>query len=366
MIIETITLENFLTYKKFNSRFSEGINVLVGENAVGKTNLLDSIYYSSLGKSSRGLKDKDLINWETPEDFKYARIRINVRTKTTNHKVDVSIDSLGKKRAAIDNNPITRIADLMGVIGIVFFSPSEMRLVKDAPVDRRRFMDIALCQQDQNYLRQLIKYNKLLAQRNKLLKDYYNSTNLNSMSEIITDQLSETQEYILLKRKEFIEKLNPIAKEKHSILTSGKEELFLKFETEDINFNNIANSLKTKYKESFEKDKKLQCTTVGIHRDDIMIKSNDIDIRKFGSQGQQRSVVLSLKLAEMERYFNVKGEMPVVLMDDVLSELDKNRRDNLFELLNGAQTFLTCTDIEKKSNINIYIVTKGEVKKYDN
>lgn len=363
MIIESITLENFLTYKKFNSTFENGINVLVGENAVGKTNLLDSIYFAALCRSSRGIKDKELINWETDKELKYARIRLKTKSKGISHTIDLSIDPYGKKRVLIDSNSITRIADLLGAIGIVFFSPTEMRLVKESPVDRRRFMDIALSQQDRKYYRDLVDYNKLLAQRNKVLKDYSASREIDSLSEMITDQMSEKQEYILKKRYEFISKIEPIAKEKHLYLTSGKEVLGLKYETEDIDMQNIVAELKKKYKESLQKDKKLQYTTVGIHRDDILIRVNDIDIRKFGSQGQQRSAVLSLKIAEIERYKNVLGETPVVLLDDVLSELDETRREALIKLVEGCQTFLTCTDFEKKDNVNIYRVTKGEIKR---
>jgi DNA replication and repair protein RecF len=341
MLVKKVYLENFLSYKSLFVEFEKGLNVLVGANAAGKTNLLESLYYSSVGKSARGLKDKELINWGAESG---ARIRLFVEKKYISHTIDISIDKQGKKRITVDELPISKIGELMGVLNVVYFSPDEMRLIKESPADRRRFMDICLCQTDKIYFYTLVKYNKLLAQRNKLLKNYYDSPKLSDMSELVTDKMSEAQEYLVAKRKNFLDKIAPIANERHRKLTDGKETLDISYETGEVDYGRIADSLKTLYRNCFEKDRRLQFTTVGVHRDDVKITASGIDVRKFGSQGQQRTSVLSLKLAETEFFREVSGEYPVLLMDDVLSELDTDRRKALFGGLDGIQTFITTTE----------------------
>lgn len=354
MLVKKVYLENFLSYESLFVEFEEGLNILIGNNAEGKTNLLESIYYSSVGKSAKGLRDKELINWKAD---KGARIRLFVEKGFSSHIVDISIDKQGKKRITIDNLPISKIGELMGAVNVVYFSPEEIRLIKESPADRRRFMDISLCQQNKVYFYTLVKYNKLLAQRNKLLKDYNNSPSLKEMSELITDKMCECQEYIIMRRKEFISKLTPIANKRHGIITSGKETLEIEYETEEHS-EDVQGSLKKLYEINFEKDKRLQYTTVGVHRDDIKIVAGGIDVRKYGSQGQQRTAALSLKLAEVFAFKEISGEYPILLMDDVLSELDEKRRKALFSELDGIQTFVTCTDfnenVKQKSVYHIH------------
>lgn len=362
MIVEKVYLENFLSYGTLFVEFGEGINVLVGHNAAGKTNLLESVYYSSVGKSARGLKDKDLLSWGAEKN---ARIRLFVRKKFSTHVADISIDKQGKKRITIDGLPISRIGELMGVINVVYFSPSEMKLIKESPADRRRFLDISLCQQDKRYFYSLVRYNKLLAQRNKLLKDYKNSPSLSAMNDVLIAKMCEEQEYVYKKRKAFLAALAPVADAKHTLLTQGKERLELSYETEEVDDAHVRESLAELYRQSYEKDCRLEYTTVGVHRDDVKITASGVDVRKFGSQGQQRTAVLSMKLAEVEMFRQASGEYPVLLMDDVLSELDEDRRRALFSGLNGIQTFVTCTDFgeeigEKKT---VYNVGEGKVTK---
>lgn len=345
MIVKKVYLDNFLSYGSAYVEFKDGLNVFVGHNAAGKTNLLESIYYASLGKSARGLKDKELINWDNKE--KSARIRLFVEKKYDKHVIDILIDKFGKKRITVDGLPIAKIGELMGNLNIVYFSPEEMRLIKNSPADRRRFMDISLCQSDKLYFYTLVKYNKLLEQRNKLLKDYRDSADLRVMSDIITDKMSEEQAYIIRKRRNFLAALAPVANEKHLYLTGGKEELTLEYESAKLDFENVESSLKKLYKETFEKDKSLGYTTVGAHRDDVKIAVGGIDVRRFGSQGQQRTTVLSLKLAEVALFTAQNGDSPVLLMDDVLSELDGERQRALFEGLKGIQTFVTCTSCDE-------------------
>lgn len=360
MKVSKVYLENFLSYENLFVEFNEGLNVLIGDNAMGKTNLLESIYISSVGKSARGFKDKELINWNS---VKGARIRLCVEKKYSSHIVDISIDASGKKRITIDNLPISKIGELMGAVNVVYFSPQEMRLIKESPSDRRRFMDISLCQQNKIYFYTLVKYNKLLAQRNKLLKEYGESSSLKDMSDIITDKMCECQEYIIEQRKNFISKIASIANERHSFITSGKESLSVEYETE-TNGSDMKKELTSLYEKNFEKDKRLQYTTIGIHRDDLKIVAGGIDIRKYGSQGQQRTAALSMKIAEVFAFYDTCEEYPILLLDDVLSELDENRRRELLSGLNGVQTFVTCTDFnENIKNKSVYRIRNGRIQR---
>ncbi|MFA6866837.1 MAG: DNA replication/repair protein RecF [Clostridia bacterium] len=341
MYIEKLYLQNFLTYEKQFATPSSGLNVIVGQNGSGKTNFVESIFYASLAKSMRGLRDKDLIRWDSKGG---TRIKIQIKKEYSTHTIDIYIDEYGKKRIMIDSLPISKIGELIGILNIVSFSPDELGLVKDSPIDRRRFLDISLSQQNRLYFYNLLKYNKLLEQRNKVLKTQKHSPKFKEFLDLITDSMLDCQEYILIERKKFLECLTPLACEEHKILSGGKEVLELNYNTENIDYDNIKESLKLMYKKAYEKDCKLEYTTVGIHRDDIKIIVNDIDIRKFGSQGQQRTAVLSLKFAEMQTFYQKTGEYPVLILDDVLSELDQERKNALFERTKNIQTFLTCTE----------------------
>lgn len=342
MRVTKLYLENFLSYKKLLCEFDDGLNVLIGHNAAGKTNLVEGIFYCSVGKSARGLKDKELVCWDGEGQ---ARIRMKVERKFASHTVDVLIDAQGKKRITIDGLPISRMGELMGVVNTVYFSPDEMKLIKESPVDRRKFMDMSLCQRDKLYFYKLTEYNKLLAQRNKLLKNYKGSADVRNMSDIIVAKMVDAETYIVGKRREFVKSLAPIANERHRMITGGKEELDVEYETEDIDFGDVRGSLIKLYQESFDKDSRLEYTTVGIHRDDLKIIAGGIDVRKYGSQGQQRTSVLSLKLAEVDSFYQAVGEYPILILDDVASELDADRQKALFAGLDGVQTIVTATEL---------------------
>ncbi|MBR1747103.1 MAG: DNA replication/repair protein RecF [Clostridia bacterium] len=361
MRLDKLYLEGFLSYDKLYLDFADGINVLVGQNAVGKTNLAESVYYCSVGKSARGLKDKELLSWSGAD---HARIRLRVERRFGAHTVDVYIDAQGKKRITVDELPIARIGELMGVVNAVYFSPDEMKLIKDSPADRRRFLDISLCQTDKVYFYKLSEYNKLLAQRNKLLKNYKDSRDLPEMSAIIVEKMADRQEYVVKKRKEFVEKIAPLAAARHRKITDGKEDLSLAYETEEIDFDDIKGSFLRLYEQNFEKDRRLEYTTVGCHRDDLKIIAGGIDVRKYGSQGQQRTAVLSLKLAEVDGIYSTVGEYPVVILDDVASELDRGRLKKLFESLSGVQVLVTTTEYDEDFGpATVFDVTKGKIAK---
>ncbi len=316
MYIEKVKLNGYRNYDGANVAFSPALNVIRGANAVGKTNLIESVYFAGLGKSPRLSQDKDLIMWGKDQSY----IAIDVVKKYRKHTLEFHLDSKGKKRIAIDKIPLLKMSELIGFINIVYFSPDEIRLIKESPQERRRFMDISLTQQKKTYLYALSRYNKILLQRNKLLKTMRDITALKSTLPVWDIQLAKEGAIVISERYAFVEKLKKIAARKHFLLTLGKETLEMEYET------GVENA------------------SLGPHRDDLKLIVDGIDIRKFGSQGQQRTTALSLKLAEIEGFRNETGENPVLLLDDVLSELDETRQKQLLKATEGIQTMLTCTE----------------------
>lgn len=341
MYVEKLQLKNFLSYAEGAVEFSGGLNVITGGNAVGKTNMLEAVYLSAVGKASRGTRDKDLIKWDSKGG---AKVRLEVRKAFGKTVIDTFLTDDGQKCVSIDSLPIARMGELMGGLTAVLFSPAEMKLIKESPADRRRFLDISLSQQSKVYFYTLIRYNKLLAQRNKLLKE--KSPSIKDMLSLLEEQLLPAAEFIILKRKAFTEKLSQETKKQHEIL-SGGESFDLVYETEELDFSDIKGSLGAIYRKSLEKDMRLEYTTAGPHRDDLKILAGDIDIRKFGSQGQQRTATLSMKLAECFLHKEANGELPVLLLDDVLSELDTDRQKALLNAAQGIQTIITCTEFDR-------------------
>ncbi len=361
MYIESVQLKKFRSYDQKTVDFKEGLNIIVGENASGKTNLLESIYCCGIGKSPRTNKYKDMVKWG--EEIAY--IKVTLRKHKTTHTIEFSIDSQEKKRISIDGIPLVKLGEIIGLLNIVFFSPDEMKLIKESPQERRRFADISLSQQNKKYFYSLSKYNNILSQRNKLLKEHRDVKSLPEMLYGWDVQLAEHGAYIVQKRYEFIDKIQVFAKKMHSELTSNKEDLKLEYESkvEYGEYENMKQAFFERLRGDFDKDVNLSYTSFGAHRDDIGIKINDIDVRKFGSQGQQRSVALSLKLAEIYLFESELGEKPVLLLDDVLSELDPMRRRKLMELSSGLQTLITCTDFDMDIEYNRIEIEKKEENK---
>lgn len=359
MYIKQIYLKNFRNYEEETILLSDKLNVVIGKNAMGKTNLIESIYCCGIGKSTKTKKYKELIKWGSD----YAYIKIIVQKKYREHIIEFSVDSQDKKRVKVDGIPLLKISELLGILNIVFFSPDEMKLIKESPQERRRFMDISLSQQYKSYLHALSKYNEVLAQRNKLLKENYKKDNIEDMLSIWDSQLIDNGVQIIQKRYQFIEKLKEFVKNIHSSITSGTENIELEYES--FIKNDTADNMKIEYenklKESVEKDINLQYTLYGPHRDDINIKINNIDVRKFGSQGQQRTAALSLKLAEIELFKDETKESPVLLLDDVLSELDESRRNMLMKFSASLQTIITCTDFDSNVEYKEIRIQNGKV-----
>ena len=360
MIIKSIELRNFRNYETLNISFDQGTNILYGDNAQGKTNILEAAYMSGTTKSQKGSKDKEMVRF----GFEEAHIRTIVEKNDKEFQIDMHLKNRGAKGVAINRLPIKKASDLFGILNIVFFSPEDLNIIKNGPAERRRFIDSELCQLDKLYLSDLTKYNKILNQRNKLLKDIYFRPDLLETLPVWDEQLVDCGKRIIKRRKEFIEDLNEIIYDIHFKISGGKEELILKYEPniDDIFFQDELSKAK-------QKDLKLTQTTVGPHRDDMLFSIDGIDIRKYGSQGQQRTSALSLKLSEIDLVKKIINNTPVLLLDDVLSELDSNRQNYLLNSINDVQTIITCTGLEEfvrnRFEINqVFHVIDGKV--YEN
>ncbi len=341
MIIESIELHNFRNYENLNLKFDSGTNIFYGDNAQGKTNILESVYVSSTTKSHKGSKDREMIRFGEEE----SHIRTVVRKGDLTYRIDMHLRQNKTKAIAINGVPIRKASELFGIVNIIFFSPEDLSIIKSSPQVRRRFMDAELCQLDKMYLHNLSNYNKVLLNRNKLLKDISFNPALKDTLFVWDEQLVKYGIQIIERRNKFIDDLNVILKYIHFKLSGGKEDLYIKYvpSVESENFqkeikNNTANDIFRKM------------TTCGPHRDDLCFYINDMDIHKFGSQGQQRTSALSLKMAEIELVKQVIHDMPILLLDDVLSELDKNRQNQLLNSIDHVQTLITCTGLDEFVN----------------
>ena len=357
MIIKSLELANFRNYEELNISFDKGTNILYGDNAQGKTNILEAIYVSATTKSHKGSKDKEIINFNKEE----AHIRTYLEKENVETRVDMHLRKNKSKGIAIDGQKIKKAADLMGLLNVVFFSPEDLSIIKDGPAERRRFADMELCQLDSFYLYNLNHYNKIIGQRNKLLKDMYFQPELKETLNIWDSQLVSFGSKIIERREQFVKQLGDIIFDIHKKLSGGKEELVIAYEP-DVSIEDFEKQMK--YNQ--DKDIRLKQTTTGPHRDDFSFVVNEVDIRKYGSQGQQRTAALSLKLSEIELVKKISKDTPVLLLDDVLSELDSNRQNYLLNSIGNIQTIISCTGLDEFINnrfeINkIFKVTNGTV-----
>lgn len=358
MYIESLQLKNFRNYQSLDLTFDQGTNILYGENAQGKTNILEAVYMCGTTKSHRGSKDREVIQFHQDE----SHICMKLVKNGLPYKLDMHLKKNKPKGAAINGIPIHKVSELFGVVNLVFFSPEDLNLIKNGPSERRKFLDLELCQLDKIYLSDLFNFQKVINQRNKLLRDIAFQPKLEETIDIWDYQLLTYGKRIIAKRKEFIWQLNEIIQEIHQNLTGKKEKMELKYEA------NVSEEL---YEETLaanrDRDLKLHTTCTGPHRDDLCVKINGFDIRKYGSQGQQRTAALSLKLSEIYMVKNTVRDTPVLLLDDVLSELDHNRQNYLLNSIHQIQTLITCTGLDDFVNsrfrINkIFQVTAGSIR----
>lgn len=353
MYINDIKLLNFRNYENLNIKLTKGINIFKGKNAQGKTNFLESIYLCAIGKSYRTLKYDELIKWDVDNCF----IELNINKNKRTENIKFYIDNI-KKGIKINNITIYKLSDLIGYIKIVNFVPEDLNLFKNGPSKRRKFLNLQISQIDRLYFENLQKYYRVIKQRNNVLKHINVSR---ETLEIWNKQLIEYGSFIIKKRFEMIEGLNNTIKVIHKELTNNKEEIKIVYNpnTTIANYNNnLINA--------FEKEKKYKYTYVGPHKDDFSIMINNKDIKKYASQGQQRTAILSLKFSEIEIYKKEKNDAPILLLDDVLSELDVNRRFYILKYIKNIQTIITCTDVDQDfkkllHEKQIYNVNNGQI-----
>ncbi len=362
MYIKKVILKDFRNYNECEVKLAPCVNIFKGNNAQGKTNFLESIYLSSIGRSPKTKKEKDLIKWNSH----IAKIKIIIQKQFFEQTIEIVLNKEQNKSIKINGLTIRKIGDLIGEMPIIYFSPDEIGLIKDGPSDRRRFMDIDISQLNRNYFYLLCKYEKIINERNKLLKQSRNLESLKETIDLWDNQLVEVASKIIFYRLDFIKKIKQPAKEVHFVITDNKEDLEISYQgINDENLENIKDKLKKLYKEKIKTDFELGYTTIGPHRDDIEIKVNNVDIRSFGSQGQQRLTTLSLKIAELNVFEKVLKEKPILLLDDVLSELDIKRSNNLLSYVKNYQTLITTTKYYKKINEKdaIFEVKEAKIKR---
>ncbi len=357
MYVKSIQLNGYRNYDNETVFFDKGTNVLYGDNAQGKTNILEAIFMCSTTKSHKGSKDKEIVGFDKDE----AHITLYMDKSGDEIKIDFQLRKDKAKIVALNGSKIKKATEILGILNVVLFSPEDLSIIKNGPSERRRFIDLELCQLDGIYLYNLTKYNKIVDQRNKLIKDSYDNKEILDTLNIWDMQLVSYGNLIIEKRKKFISELNNIISEVHSKLTNNKEKLEIFYEPDVDSFEFEKELIKNR-----NKDVKLKQTSVGPHRDDFSFIVNGIDIRKYGSQGQQRTAALSLKLSEIEIVKRITGHVPVLLLDDVLSELDNNRQNYLLNTIGNIQTIITCTGLDDFVNNNFKIdkvinVVKGTV-----
>ena len=359
MKIKSLKLKNLRNYDLLKLEFDDATNIFYGDNAQGKTNILESIYLSGTTKSHRGTKDRDLVQFGQEESHIEAVVEKNGIT----YQIDMHLKKNSPKGIAINKIPIRKASELFGIINIVFFSPEDLNIIKNGPSERRRFIDLELSQLDKVYLNNLSNYNRIVNQRNHLLKDITQQRNLMETLDVWEIQLIQYGNKIMDRRKQFVNEINKIISNIHKKLTGQREEIHLIYEPSIGNL-----TLEQALSKNRERDMKIKSTSVGPHRDDICFMAGNLDIRRFGSQGQQRTAALSLKLSEIELVRQSIHDTPVLLLDDVLSELDKHRQNYLLDSIHDIQTLITCTGVDEFVNhrfsINkVFHVQDGQVAK---
>ena len=341
--IVQLKLRSFRNYAECTFTPAEGVTVLLGDNGQGKTNLLEAVYLTCTGRSHRTRQDKELIR----RDDEFASVRIRTERRDGSHDVEILLPRAGKRQIKVSGQEVGRSGDLLGHVTGVLFSPEDLRTVKDGPAERRRFVDMALSQLSPGYYLTMQRYNRALKQRNQLLKDALAQPGLIGTLDAWDEQLAQNGEALMRMRREYIEALNAEAARTHTEISGEQERLSIRY-APSIEGESIHALLEALFA-ARENDLRRLTTTLGPHRDDVNVLINDWDVRAYGSQGQQRTAALSMRLSELTVMHERLGEWPVLMLDDVMSELDPGRRRRLLERLTGIQTLVTCTDREDLS-----------------
>ncbi len=353
MYIEKINLTNFRNYENQEINFNKNINIFYGNNAQGKTNMLEAIYLCAIGKSYRTNRDKELININS----EYAKTSVEYTKKDRKGKIEISLTN--KKNIYLNDIKLNKISEILGNINIVLFNPDDINIFKEGPSRRRKLLDIMISQLKPVYVYNLNMYLRVLEQKNNYLKQIKYENKKEELLDIWETKLADYAEIIYNYRKKFTEELMKKAIEIHYKITKGKEKIKIKYISDFTNKEEFLKKIKNNRKIDILKG----YSSVGIHRDDMKLYINDKEIGIFGSQGQHRSAILSIKLSELEIIKEETEENPILLLDDFMSELDKERRENFLEDVNNTQIIITCTDkLElKNENKKIFYVENGHV-----
>lgn len=361
MIIESVEVKDFRNYEYLKLDLSPSINIIYGDNAQGKTNILEALAVAATSRSHRGAKDKEMIRLGCTE----GHIKVFLKKGSLRDRIDVHLRTGAAKGIAVNGLKLKKHSELFGLLNLVFFSPEDLDIIREGPAVRRNFMDLELSQIDGIYLNQLVRFTKVLQSRGKLLKDmtFGTSSAKQATLDVLTQQLASYGELVIAGREQFIQRIRPIAAKIHEDITGGAEELELKY-LPDVPPGQLSSALK----KSAERDLRFAQTSHGPHRDELGFFINGQDVKRFGSQGQKRTAALSVKLAEIELVKDVIHDDPVLLLDDVLSELDSKRQEYLLKSIDGIQTIITGTGIDDfirrrtlEAGSRVFFVEKGKV-----
>lgn len=355
MYLKNVEISNFRNINKIELDFNKNVNIFIGKNAQGKTSILESIYVLAFTKSCKNAQEDELIN----NQKLFFRVVGNVKIGNLNKKMEVYYRK-GEKKLTIDHNQISKVSSYVSILNIIMFSPDDLDIIKKAPSFRRNFLNIELCQLYNEYLISLNEYNKILKMRNDYIRKNYSKIDYDYL-DIITNSLIDRMIIIVKYRKNFIDRINNYIGDIFFRITKSKE-LTLKY-IPSISFDDKESIIKF-YRDNYESDVEKGTTNYGVHRDDFSFYLNDIDLKLYGSQGMQRLSILSLKFAEINLFKEVKGYYPVVLLDDIFSEIDLDKRRNLLRFIkSNIQFIITTTDI---NNISEKIVDRASIFTVDN
>ena len=365
MHLNNLKIINFRNYEDLYLNFNKKINLFIGKNGQGKTNIIEAIYLLSIGKSFRTNKDKEMIKFNKDSGY----VGGSFVKYDNNNLIEISLSKNNKKGVKINKINIEKMSQLLGNLNLVIFSPEDLKLVKEGPKERRNFIDREISQIVPRYYNCITNYNKILFQRNKLLKEVVIDDNL---LDVYDESMVNYGSYIYIYRRDFIEKIKNISRETHYKLTDKLEELNIIYKNQlNIDFEDNLETIKDKFLESLKKNRKndkiTRTTKIGPHKDDLEIYINNLEVRLYGSQGQQRTASISLKLSEIELINKEVGEYPILLLDDIFSELDENRQKLLVNNLKQVQMFITTAehshkDIFSNKNVTVFNIEKGNVK----
>jgi len=357
MWVRELSLENFRNFERLRVGLENGVNIVYGDNANGKTNFIEAIYFCATGRSQRANHDKELIRFGSHE----AHLKAAVASDLSTNHIDVHLFREGKKKGiAIDHIPIKKLSQLFGLLLVVIFTPEDLRIIKAGPGERRAFMDLELCQLNGVYYHALRQYYQALKQRNNLLKGILKDRSKQETLELWNAPLCQYGTQVMAHRAAFVEAIGDIAAKVHLDITGGREKLTLMYRPQVSD----SDQYEEKLHRSTDRDIALGNTSVGIHKDDMAFAIDGNDVRTYGSQGQQRTAALSVKLAEIELIKSRMRHTPVLLLDDVLSELDESRQRFLFKHIGDMQTVLTCTGVEdvlKRTTGNVMKMVNGTI-----